>query len=348
MNLLWPGFLLALAIIPPIIGVYVWVLRCKKRHAVRFSSLTLIREALPRQSQLRRHLPFAFFIIALTSLIVAVARPVSTITVPAGQVSIVVAIDVSRSMLQADISPNRIIAAQDAALSFIQRQQPGTQIGIVAFAGFAELIQSPTEDREALEAAIKSLTTARRTAIGSAILASLGAIAEINPNVPPITGELELRTVPNTGQEDAYVPDIIVLLSDGASNSGPTPLDAAMVALDRRVRVYTIGFGAANGQPSSGGSGQQGEGAFEGNYEQPYSGWFRRELDEETLQAIADLTGGAYYSASSAAELHEVFAQLPSYLVTREENTELSVLFSAIGALFTAIAVILSLVWNPI
>jgi Ca-activated chloride channel family protein len=347
MNLLWPGFLLLLGILPLVIGIYIWMLRRRKRYTVRYSSLALIREALPHQSRLRRHLPFALFLLALASLIFAVGRPVATVLIPDGQVSVILAIDVSRSMLQNDIPPNRIMAAQDAALSFIRRQQAGTQIGIVAFAGFAELIQPPTDDQAALEAAVRSLTTARRTAVGSAILASLDAIADFNPNVAPVSRDLGLGSIPNTGQEDTYMPDIIVLLTDGASNTGPLPLDAAMLAMDRQVRVYTIGFGTLTGEGGFGGNDNPFGNNDRGN-DQMFQGFFRRGLDEETLKAVADMTGGTYYAATSANELHEVFAQLPNYAVTREETTELSVIFSAAGALLAALAVVLALLWNPL
>ena len=214
---------------------------------MRYSSLALVREALPHQSRLRRHLPFALFLLALASLVVALARPVAIVSVPTDQTTIILAIDVSRSMCSTDIPPNRLEAAEAAALSFIQRQKSSTQIGIVAFSGFAELIQPPTTDQEALQAAIESLTTGRRTAIGSGILKSLDAIAEIDQNVAPSVTDPSPGIEPTPVPQGAYAPDIIVLLTDGVSNAGPLPLDAAQQAADRGVRVYTIGFGTANG-----------------------------------------------------------------------------------------------------
>ena len=153
MDLLWPGFLILLGLIPLLIAAYIWMLRRRRRFAVRYSSLALVREALPHQSRWRRHVPFALFLLALSSLIVALSRPVTIISVPTGQVTVILTIDVSRSMCSTDIQPSRIEAAQAAALSFIQRQQATTQIGIVAFSGYAELIQPPTTDTEALQAA---------------------------------------------------------------------------------------------------------------------------------------------------------------------------------------------------
>src|SRR5262245_44931536 len=156
MSLLWPGFLLLLGLIPLIVAIYIWALR-RRRVALRFSSLSLVRAAIPRYSHLRRHLPFALFLIALVSLIVTMARPVSIVSVPTGQATIILALDVSGSMRQTDIEPSRLDAAKAAALSFIQSQKPSTQIGLVAFAGYAELIQPPTSDQEALQNAVESL-----------------------------------------------------------------------------------------------------------------------------------------------------------------------------------------------
>ena len=185
MSFLWSGFLYLLLLIPLIIAVYVLSLRRRKRFVVRYSSLSLVREAMSHQSWLRRHLSFVLFLFALISLIFALTRPVATIAVPSNRATIILAMDVSRSMCSTDIDPNRLEAAKSAALAFVQKQERGKRIGIVAFAGFAELVQPPTDDRALLEDAIINLTTARRTAIGSAILRSLDAIAEIDSSVTP-------------------------------------------------------------------------------------------------------------------------------------------------------------------
>src|SRR3990170_6832810 len=189
MNLLWPGFLYLLGLIPLIVAAYIWILRRRRRFAIRYSSLALVRAALHKQSRLRRHLPFALFLLALASLIVAFARPMAEFSAPAGQSTVILALDVSRSMCQTDIRPNRMEAAKAAALSFIERQDPNTHIGIVAFAGFSELILAPTSDQAALRTAVRSLNTARRTAIGSGILESLDAIAEIYEEGGPTDSE---------------------------------------------------------------------------------------------------------------------------------------------------------------
>lgn len=351
MYWLWPGFLLLLGMVPLIVAIYIWMLRRRRRFAVRYSSLALVREALGQQSRWRRHLPFALFLLALISLVIALARPAASVSVPTGRATIILALDVSRSMCATDISPNRLQAAQAAALSFIQRQKSSTQIGIVAFAGFAELVQPPTTDQEVLQDAVESLTTARRTAVGSAILKSLDTIAEINPNVAPSVSGASSGPEPTPVPKGVYAADIIVLLTDGATNAGPWPLDAAQQAVDRGVRVYTIGFGTANGGNMDCSLGFGGNDLFGGGFGSGFGGGgggFRRGIDEETLKEIADMTGGTYYSAESAGELQSVFQELPTHLITRQELMEISVAFAAVGALLAALAIGLSLVWHPL
>lgn len=348
MTFLWPGFLILLGLIPLIIGIYILMLRRRRRYAVRFSSLSLVREALPRQSILKRHLPLGLFLLALTSLVVALSRPAAIVTIPTNQTTIILTLDVSGSMRSADIPPNRLQAAENAALSFIQRQKSTTQIGLVAFSGFADLIQPPTTDQEALQAAIESLTTGRATAIGSGILQAIDAIAEVDQNVAPSVSDPALEPPPVP--KGVYAPDIIVLLTDGVSNAGPHPVAAAQQAADRGIRIYTIGFGTPNGSVDFGGgsfnngpSGGSG-GLFGGGGGRR----FRTGIDEATLKQIAQMTGGAYYTASSAHELENVFQSLPTYLIARHATSEISVLFAALGALLVAGAVVLSLIWHPL
>jgi Ca-activated chloride channel family protein len=354
MDMLWPGFLLLWGLIPLSIAIYIWMLRRRRRFAVRYSSLALLKDLLPRQSRVRRHLPFALFLLALASLIFALGRPVAIVSRPTDQTTFILAMDVSRSMCSTDILPSRLEAAEAAALSFIQRQKGSTQIGIVAFSGFAELIQPPISDPELLQAAIDSLITGRRTAIGSGILKSLDAIAEVDKNVAPSVTETSPGVEPTPVLKGAYVPDIIILLTDGVSNAGPLPLDAAQQAVDRGVRVYTIGFGTENGSSFPNCSQQlMGSEPFNGSSQfgwgwQFGGGGFRRGIDEVTLKQIAAMTGGEYYPAESAGELQNVFRNLPTYLITKHEIMEISVGFVAVGALLIAIAIVLSLIWHPL
>jgi len=359
MKFIWPGFLYLAALIPLIIAFYILVQRRRRRFAVRYSSLSLLRAAQPRRSWFRRYLPLALFLIALASLIVALGRPVSVVSVPSGQTTVILAIDVSRSMCSTDVVPSRIQAAQAAALSFVKNQKSNTQIGIVAFSGFAEIIQPPTTDEQALQSAIESLLVGRRTAIGSGILKSLDAIAEIDKSVAPSITDGSPGIEPAPAVKGIYAPDIIVLLTDGVNNTGPLPLDAAQQAVDRGIKVYTIGFGTALGSefPSCGqqvqgsepfggfgGGGFGGGGGLGGGG----GGGLRRGIDEQTLKQVADMTGGSYYSAESAGELQKVFQQLPMYLITKHVTTEISVIFAAIGAFLAGLGMALSLMWHPL
>ncbi len=353
MDLLWPGFLALLILIPLIIAAYVWIQRKRRKVVVRYSSLSLVREAKPQYSRLRRYLPFALFLTGLGGLIVALSRPVSVVAVPTDQTTIILAMDVSRSMCSTDIPPHRLGAAQDAAIAFVERQKIGTRIGIVAFSGFAEMVQPPTTNQDDLRGAIESLVTGRRTAIGSAILKSIYVISEIDENIPPSVEDesqvVDLVPVP----KGAYAPHIIVLLTDGASNAGIMPVDAAQQAADRGIRVYTIGFGTARGaefapcgvqlvgrEPGAGGG--FGGGGFSGG------GRFRRGIDEETLKQVAAITDGEYYSAESADELAKTFQNLPTYLIAKHQVTEISAIFVAVGSVLLILAMALSLLWHPL
>ncbi len=361
MNFLWPVFAILYLLIPLIVGIYIWMLRRRRKFAVRYSSIALIREALPKRARLRQYLPVALFLLALTSLITGLARPVAEVQVPLSRTSIILALDVSRSMCSTDVAPNRFTIAQEAALAFIDEQADDVRIGLVAFAGFAELIVPPTNDKALLQEAISNLTTSLGTAIGSATLKSIDAIAEVNEAVARSGVNLGLSS--ETPLEGAfYQPDIIVLLTDGANSQGPLPLDAAVQAVDRQLRVYTIGFGTTNPQrmsctreqlgPDSFGNGPRGGfgggfggGGFGGGV---FGGDFRRFpiIDETTLQAVADLTGGEYYRAENADQLTEVFRELPTQIVIQKEAIEISAYFAGLGALLMLVAVSLSLRWH--
>jgi Ca-activated chloride channel homolog len=351
MNLLWPWFLLLLWLIPLMVTVYIWMLRRKRRFAVRYSSLALIREALPTWSPWRRHLPFALFLLGLTSLMIAVARPVAVVEVPLSRTTIILALDVSRSMCATDVPPNRLTVAQEAALAFIEDQPAGTQMGIVAFARFAEIVVPPTRDKVVLQKAIRSFTTSIGTTIGSATLKSIDAIAQINPTVAPSRFNLGTEEGEPGLAEEGYQPDIIVLLTDGANSQGPDPLDAAQQAAQRGVRVYTIGFGTTEPGPIVCTQQQLGADVFGGGLGGGFGGGggnLRRFLviDEPTLQAMADLTGGAYFRAENADQLMQVFFSLPAQITLQRESLEISVVFSALGAIFITVAVALSLLWH--
>ncbi|NIP70529.1 MAG: VWA domain-containing protein, partial [Planctomycetales bacterium] len=262
--------------------------------------------------------------------------------VPLSRTTIILALDISRSMCATDVFPNRLTVAQEAASAFIEDQPGGTQIGIVAFADFAELVVPPTNDKEVLQEAIRNLKTSLGTAIGSATLKAIDAIAEINTDVAPSGLNLSAEQ-PGSGLEgEEYLPDIIVLLTDGANTRGPRPIDAAQQAADRQVRVYTIGFGTTEPKELVCSAEQLGTDAFREGFGGGFvTSNFRRflVLDEPTLQAVADITGGSYFRAENADQLVEVFLDLPSQIVLQSERVEVSVAFAALGAVFATLAV---------
>ena len=357
MGLLWPTYLLLLTAIPLVVGAYVLVLRRRRRFAVHYSSLSLIRQAMPGGFRWRRHLPFALTVLAITLLILALARPFANVTVAASRTTVMLALDVSLSMCADDVYPNRLTVAQEATERFIDSQEPGTRVGIVAFAGIAQLIAPPTTDTEVLLEAVANLKTARATAVGSAIARSLDALAEVNPDIPPVSVYVSPREAAvEPGVEDSLQPDVIVLLTDGASNRGVLPLRAARAARDRGVRVYTIGFGTASpavlrctpeqlggdelaNRIGRGGFGSFGRGFGRGNF---------LRLDEQTLTNVAEITDAEYYLAESADELLEVFSTIPLQIEKKKVRMEVSAVLTAMSALLALSAVALSLRWSSL
>jgi Ca-activated chloride channel family protein len=318
---------------------------------VNYASLSLIREALPERSRWRRRVPFALFLLALASLAIAAARPQTVVAVPTSRTSIILALDVSGSMCATDVAPNRLAVAQDVAREFVSDQRTDAQIGIVAFSGLAQLVVPPTTDREALIAAIDGFKAGRGTAVGTALLRAIDAIAEINPNVPPAGLSLS-DPAGDAAPQGRYEPDIIVLLTDGATTTGVDPIRAARQAADRRLRVYPIGFGTTRPTPLSCSRAQLGSDVFGNQFGGGSGGGVDRGgrsarlLDEDTLQAIAEVTGGSYHRAVDADQLDAVFRDLPSEVALQEEDVEISVGFAAAAALLVTAAVGLSLAWN--
>ena len=355
MTFAWPWALVSLLVVPGILGLHLWARHRRRRQAVRYSNVPLLRSVLPRHARWQRQLPIALLLASLTALALAAGRPHATRDVPYARTSIILALDVSRSMCSTDIQPNRLTAAQDAARRFVEDQPKDTRMGLVVFSGFAELTVPPTTDRDALFKAIDGLTTGPGTAIGAAILKGLDAVAEVNPGVAPVGNTSGPTPVTGKAGADGYVADIIVVLTDGANNRGIEPLQAVPYAVARRVRVYTIGFGTTNPAPpvcteaqlggdifDSGGFGGRGfSGGFGG-------GGFRRFLvaDAPTLQKVSGRTGGTFHSAEDAAQLEKVFADLPKEVRTQKERQEITWWFAALGGLLAVGAIAASMRWS--
>jgi Ca-activated chloride channel family protein len=336
------------------IAAYFWLRRRRRKYAVTYASLSLVRRALPERSWWRRIVPGALLLAAITSLVVAMARPQAVLAVSRSDTSIMLAIDVSPSMCSTDVSPNRLVAAEAAARRFVNDQPGGTRFGLVAFAGSAQILVLPTSDRGHLLDAIDALITGISTAIGDGVLASVDALARVNPEIAPSTVKLTPTEVRGARSAGKYAPDVVVLLTDGSSNAGVDPLDAARQAADRRVRVYTIGFGTTRPTPLAC-TAQQ----FAGETLGPPSGGLhlggggaspRRgndlAIDEVTLRSIARITGGTYARAASAPQLERAFRDLPMRIYTVKEVHELTVYLVAFGALLAVGAMATSRWWN--
>ncbi|GGM06813.1 VWA domain-containing protein [Dactylosporangium sucinum] len=350
MSLHWPWALTALLAFPLLLAFRWWTRRRRRRETVRLSSVALVAAALPGRTSWKRRIPLALFAAGLVVTGTAAARPQASVVVPDDAATILLAVDVSGSMCSTDVDPNRLSAAQDAARKFIRDHDGGAKIGLVAFSGIAGLLVPPTRDQDQLLKAIDGFRTSRGTAIGLAILASIDAIAEINPDVPP-TG-VEVPNPPGSGTGD-YEPDTIVVLTDGRNTDGVSPITAAEAAAARRLRVYTIGFGTEVPSPMVCTSDQisgdtfRGPGGGFGNFGGFSGGRGRfQEMDEATLTKVADMTGGKYFKAENAEALTEVLQDLPSQVTLQRRNTEITSWFVLVGALLIAAAVALSQWWN--
>ena len=331
MSFQWPEFLWLGAALPLLVALYVYLLRRRKRFAVRYSSLALMRDAMSGASW-RRHVPPLLILFALAALIVAIARPSATMTLPSQHETVILAMDVSGSMRASDVEPNRLAAAQAAAKAFIGDQPSHVRIGIVAFAGTATVAQAPTTNKDDLYAAIDRFQLQRATAIGSAIIVSLAVLfPDGGYDVASYSYAAEKKKPPPNFKPvppGSYGSAVIILLTDGQRTTGPDSLLAARLAAERGVRIFTVGVGTPEGKIVG------------------FDGWSMHvRLDEETLRAIADLTRGEYVYAGNAPDLKKIYQTMNSRLVMETKKTEVGAFFSAAAALLVLLAAGLSLAW---
>ena len=364
MSFEWPFALLGLLLVPLLIVGYRWAGR-RRRRGVTYSNIALIKVARPARVSWRRHLPFALVLATLALLTFAGARPQVAVDVPKAGASVILALDVSGSMCATDVQPNRLSAAQAAVRKFVQAQDKQTQIGVVAFSGFAQLTVAPTTDHDELLTAIDGLTTGRGTTIGSAILKSVDAISQINPDVAPAgdgesadsadpadpadpTDPADPSTPDSTTPPRAggYAPEIVVLLTDGANTRGVAPVEAAKIAAARGVRVYPIGFGTSNPTTMVCTAEQLGGSGFE-NFGRPGGGGFGPggggggflRADEPTLREVASTTGGQYFSASDADQLQDVLSDLPRHVQLQHRDVELGAPLAGLAAILILLSI---------
>jgi Ca-activated chloride channel family protein len=337
LNFIWPEMLWALLAVPLLVILYVWLLRRRKKTALRYASLSLVREAMGKQMAWRRHLPPTLLLIAVASLLFALARPAAVITLPSAEKTIVLAIDVSGSMRATDVQPDRMTAAKEAAKAFIADLPRSVRIAVVQFAGTAAVVQAPTLNRDDVVAAIERFQLQRGTAIGSGIVLSLATLfPDAGIDLSQITGQREMPPGPNDKPRPEFTPvppgsypsAAIILLTDGQRTTGPDPVEAAKMAADRGVRVYTVGIGTKEGETIG------------------FEGWSMRvRLDEDTLKNIANMTRADYFYAGTAGDLKKVYQGLSTRLIVEKKETEISALFAAFGALLVVIGAALSVWW---
>lgn len=344
-SFLSPEALPLLLALPAIVAGYVALMRRRRRVAMRFATLEPLKEAGSRRTW-RRHVPPLLALLGITVALLAVARPTATVTLPFDKRTIIMAIDVSLSMRARDIEPSRIVAAQQAAKAFVEKQPEDTRIGIVTFAGTASLVQPPTRDKEALVAAIDRMGLQRQTAIGSGLLVALATLfpddgidvekavlggtstreraQALRPDAPKAPPKAERAAVP----PGSFRSGAIILLTDGRRTTGPDPLEIAGMAAKRGVRIFAVGFGKSGG----------GMADMDG-----YSMFMA--FDEPTLKSIALVTQGEYFHAPSAEELVKVYDEITTRFELERQHTEVTSLVAALGALLLLAAGTLSVLW---
>ena len=346
MSFAWPEMLWLLLAVPVMVAVYLWSLRRRRKAALRYASLDLVKAALGNRHRFRRHIPPLLFLIGMIAAIFAISRPSAIVTLPSDQRTIILTMDVSLSMRASDVEPNRMVAAQNAAKAFVQEQPSDVRIGIVTFAGTASVVQPPTHNRDDLVAAIDRFELQRHTAIGSGIIVSLATLfPEEGIELEPLlfgkgssTARRQGAVIDKSAQPEkktfkpvaagSNTSAAIILLTDGRRTTGPDTLEAAKMAADHGVRIYAVGFGMPGG----------GIAAMDG-----YSMFMA--YDEEALKAIAETTRGEYFHAASAAELQKIYQGLNSRLVLEKKETEVNALVIAAAALLLLGSALLSLLW---
>ncbi len=352
MNFLWPQYLWLLLVVPVLVAAYVALLR-RKKSAVRYANVGLVKSAMSPTQRFRRHVPPLLFLLAIVAALLAAARPTAVITLPSDARTVILAIDVSLSMRATDVEPNRMVAAQNAAKTFVQELPQDIRAGIVTFAGTALVVQPPTLNREDLVAAIDRFQLQRHTAIGSGLIVSLATLfpdegidlesllfgsgftsrdssrrGGIERPENKEKKEKKEKTPFKAVPPGSYTSAAIILLTDGRRTTGPDPLDAARMAADHGVRVFTVGFGSAAG----------------GAVDIDGMSIFMR-FDEETLKGIAGITQGEYFHAASATDLKKIYEGLNVRFALERKETEVAALFAALAALLAVASATLSLLW---
>ena len=324
MSFAWPAFLWGLLLVPVAGVLYLLAQRRRKRHTLRFTNLELLANLVPRTPGWRRHLPPVLLLMALSALLLGLARPQATVLVPRDEANVVLLMDVSGSMEATDVSPNRLAAAQEAARAFLDRLPDDLRVGLVTFSEREQVLSPPTTDHAAVRDALRTLKAGGGTAMGDGLLRAT-EISQLG-----VGGGDEGRTgdIRGEGNQEG-VPAAVVLLSDGASTDGETePEVAAERARALGVPVFTVALGTE-----------------EGTVEGPGGQEVPVPPDAETLRRIAEGTGGEFFASASEADLVRVYRDLGSSLGFVEEEREVTAAFAAAGAVLILAGGALSTLW---
>jgi Ca-activated chloride channel family protein len=311
----WPQALLALAILPPLVALYVMRERRRTEDAASFVSPALLPNVVDRKPGIRRHLPVALMLVALAALIVGVGRPRADVTVRREEATVILVIDTSRSMGATDVKPTRLGAAQNAAYAFLDKVPKKFRVGIVSFASRAIVALPPTDNRELAHTAVGLLHTGEGTALGDAVVlaASLGQRQRTSDGVVP--------------------PTSILIISDGANDGGRIrPLVAAQRAKKLKVPVYAVVLGTKDG-------------IVEHKLTGGYTEQIKVPPSPSTLQLIARTTGGQFFTATSSSTLSKVYDQLGSRLGHKKVSREVTDVFAGGSALLLLVGGTMSALW---
>ena len=329
MSFIWPQMLVSLLLAPLLAVLYVWFWRRRKRSMTDLGALGVVQNQRGAALGWRRHVPVVFFFLGLTLLLLGAARPQMNVNLPRISGTVMLAFDVSASMMAADLEPTRMDAAKAAAAAFVEEQPSTIDIGVTTFSNGGVVVQPPTNMTGDVLAAINRLQAEGGTSLGQGIFTSLNAIAGerlvLNEDaVDPDTGTI---LVENLGI-GAFPSAVILLLTDGENTGNPDPLNIAQVAAEAGVRVYTIGVGSEEGAQVE----------IDG-----FS--LVTRLDEPLLQEIAGVTNGAYYRADDTQALRDIYQNVDLQLTVRAEMMEVTALFAGAGLLFLLIGGALSMLW---
>jgi Ca-activated chloride channel homolog len=329
MSFVWPTLLISLLLIPVLLFIYFRIQHRRKNLAATYGALGIIRDSRGRGPGAQQHVPPIMFLGGITILLVSMARPQATVSVPRLEGTVLLTFDISGSMAATDLQPTRLEAAKVAASQFVKNQPSSVLIGVVAFSDGGVSVQAPTDKREETLATINRLVPRRSTSIANGILVALNTIVVSEGGEPILQSSPAGDSQEPLPEPQGWFPShVIVLLTDGENTAPPDPVTAADLAASLGVRVYTVGIGSPQGVDLE----------VEGFT-------VHTQLDEGMLRSISMITGGQYYNATNEEDLFRIYDDLEPKLSIKKEEMEITSLLAGIGMLVFLVGGALSLFW---